>query len=353
MSLHITSFDFFLMIIILVVIFIEKIQTMCRVVKECFIFESIMIGLIIAGALGAFNDSVDRHCIVKNTDFFKTFKNFQTKFHETFRDTNKFMDDMRNYKKEFAEVLTHILKSEHDTSKINLLGYTECQTNVRLFKYFLGTLFQATGTLNDDEIKKQKLISNAQIVNFLKLYNTLPHKLQFPEDLNEIDENNTDEQTLKTIFKEIVLYDPLIGLTSIMQEFHGFFDEYVKIENLKLSKGSSSEVKEEKKKLYNKVKKTYDNNTTIFKMWDDDKNTYKNKINIMTNIKRPYFEKIFVITEDTILNEMEEFIEGCKRDPKDIWKRPMYANKTRTNVDLSATKTKGSNLNIREVYNSL
>ena len=75
--LHITSFDYVLMIIILLVVFIKQIQSMCCVVKEKFlVFSGIMLGLVIAGALGEF-DSVSKDCIVKNTDFFKTFKTFK------------------------------------------------------------------------------------------------------------------------------------------------------------------------------------------------------------------------------------------------------------------------------------
>ena len=355
--LHITSFDYVLMIIILLVVFIKQIQSMCCVVKEKFIvFTGIMLRLVIAGALGEF-DSVSKHCIVKNTDFFKTFKNFQKKFHETFRDTDKFTDDMKNYKEEFAEVLTHILKSEHNTSNLNLLGFTECQTNVRLFKYFLGTMFQSTGVMNTKEIDKRKLISNSQIVHFLHFYNSRPDKLEFPEKLEEIN-LDTEEQTLRTIFKEIVLYDPSIGLTSIIQEFHGLLDEYCKIrediEQLKFSgdKDALKDREKDKKEFAKKVKKTYDNNTKIFKMWDDGKDSYKNKNNMKSNIKRPYFEKIFEISKDTILDEMEEFVEGCKRDPKDIWKRPMYAMKNPNKIINDNIEELGSTFDPRSVYDS-
>ena len=353
--LHITSFDYVLMIIILLVVFIKQIQSMCCVVKEkfCLVLGSIMLGLVIAGALGEF-DSVSKDCIVKNTDFFKTFKNFQKKFHETFRDTDKFTDDMKNYKEEFAEVLTHILVSEHDTSKLNLLGFTECQTNVRLFKYFLGTMFQSTGIMNEKEMDKRKLISNQQIVNFLKFYDSRPDKLEFPENIDNVE--NMDTETLRTMFKEIVLYDSSIGLTSIIQEFHGLLDEYCKIrddiEQLKFSgdKDALKDREKDKKEFAKKVKKIYDNNTKIFKMWDNGKNSYKNKNNMKTNIKRPYFEKIFEISKDTILDEMVEFEEGCKKDPKDIWKRPMYANRNGASETQSVQE---STLDIRKSYDAL
>ncbi len=356
--LHITSFDYVLMIIILLVVFIKQIQSMCCVVKEkfCIILGSIMLGLIIAGALGEF-DSVSKDCIVKNTDFFKTFKNFQKKFHETFRDTDKFTEDMKNYKEEFAEVLTHILVAEHNISNLNLLGFTECQTNVRLFKYFLGTMFQSTGIMSNKEISKRKLLSNTQIVQFLKFYNNRPDKIEFPENIDDLT-IDTDEKTLRTIFKEIVLYDPSIGLTSIIQEFHSLFDEYCRIrediEKLKFSgdKDALKDREKDKKKFADKVKKTYDDNTKIFKKWDDGKQTYKNKNNMKSNVKRPYFEKIFEISDDTIVDEMIEFVEGCKRDPKDIWKRPMYANKT--NVSKSnKSQESGSTIDIRKIYDSV
>ena len=354
--LHITSFDYVLMIIILLVVFIKQIQSMCCVVKEkfCLVLGSIMLGLVIAGALGEF-DSVSKDCIVKNTDFFKTFKNFQKKFHETFRDTDKFTDDMKNYKEEFAEVLTHILVSEHDTSKLNLLGFTECQTNVRLFKYFLGTLFRSTEIMNDKEIDKRKLISNQQIVNFLKFYDSRPDKLEFPENIDDIN-IDTDTETLRTMFKEIVLYDSSIGLTSIIQEFHGLLDEYCEIrediEQLKFSgdKDALKDREKDKKEFAKKVKKTYDNNTKIFKIWDDGKSSYKNKNNMKANIKRPYFEKIFEISKDTILDEMIEFNEGCKRNPEDIWKRPMYANR---NGASETQSPQDSTLDIRKLYDAL
>ena len=71
-----------------------------------------------------------------------------------------------------------------------------------------------------------------------------------------------------------------------------------------------------------------------------------------SNIKRPYFEKIFEISDDTIVDEMIEFVEGCKRDPKDIWKRPMYANKT--NVSKSnKSQESGSTIDIRKIYDSV
>ena len=287
--LHITSFDYVLMIIILLVVFIKQIQSMCRVVKEKFLgFSGIMLGLVIDGVLKEF-DSVSKYCIVENKNFEKIFNNFQSKFHETFRDTDNFTNDMKNYKKEFAEVLTHILISEHDVSKLNLLGFTECQTNVRLFKHFLGILFQSTGIMNKKEIIEKKLISNDQIVKFLQFYDSRPDKLEFPENIDDI---NTDTETLRTMFKEIVLFDSFIGLTSIMQEFHGLLDEYCEIrediEQLKFS-GDNDGLKDreiDKNEFAKKVNKTYDN-TKIFEMWDNDENSYKNKNNMKANIKRP------------------------------------------------------------------
>ena len=55
------------------------------------------------------------------------------------------------------------------------------------------------------------------------------------------------------------------------------------------------------------------------------------------------------------MDETVEFVEGCKRDPQDIWKRPMYAN---TN---DAGKTEGSQeslslgstMDIRKLYDSV
>lgn len=356
--LHITSFDYVLMIIILLVVFIKQIQSMCCVVKEkfCLVLGSIMLRLVIAGALGEF-DSVSKDCIVKNTDFFKTFKNFQKKFHETFTDTSNFTNNMKNYKEEFAEVLTHILVSEHDISNLNLLGFTECQTNVRLFKYFLGTLFQSTGTMNDTELNKEKLVSTEKIKKFLtNIYNNLPIKMEFPEELENA--NNMDETTLRTMFKEIVLYDPSIGLTSIILEFHGLLDEYVKIrediEQLKFS-GDNDALKireDDKKQFAKRVQITYDNNTKIFKMWDDGKSSYKNKNNMKTNIKRPYFEKIFEISKDTILDEMIEFEEGCKKNPEDIWKIPMYSNRNGASETQDSQGSQDSTLDIRKLYDS-
>ena len=81
------------------------------------------------------------------------------------------------------------------------------------------------------------------------------------------------------MFKEIVLYDSSIGLTSIIQEFHGLLDEYCEIrediEQLKFSgdKDALKDREKDKKEFAKKVKKTYDNNTKIFKMWDNGKNS--------------------------------------------------------------------------------
>ena len=83
--------------------------------------------------------------------------------------------------------------------------------------------------------------------------------------------------------------------------------------------------------------------------------THKNKNNMKANIKRPYFEKIFEISKDTILDEMIEFNEGCKRNPEDIWKRPMYANKNGVSETQSAqdSSSLGSTLDIRKLYDAL
>ena len=126
------------------------------------------------------------------------------------------------------------------------------------------------------------------------------------------------------------------------------------IEQLKFSgdKDTLKNREDDKKEFAKKMKKTYDNNTKIFKMWDDGKDSYKNKNNMKTNIKRPYFEKIFEISKDTILDEMEEFVEGCKRDPKDIWKRPMYTRRNPNKIQNDNVQQLGSTFDPRSVYDS-
>lgn len=227
-------------------------------------------------------------CIVARTNEFENkFKDFKKKFHETFRDTTKFDKDLPNYQEEFAELITELLLSEHDTSKVNIMGFTEFHTNVFLLKLFIKEMFEIQGTRKDDEMSELYLISNAQIIQFFKdIYLNRPgNLLSNMYDMGTI--GNLPESELKKLFKKVIIFDTSFGLAHYMNTFVKLLINYISILEKLIINKDDNQAKAEMNNLKQLVKSTYDNNTKIFDKWNKQEDgRYINYIKILQKIKK-------------------------------------------------------------------
>lgn len=215
-------------------------------------------------------------CIVSNEKSMKSkFDNFKKKCHETFRDTYKFDNDIPNYREEFGELMTEIMISDHDISNTNILGFSEFHTNVFLFKMYLNEMFKPQGNRSDSEMSTNRLMKKAQIIKFLKYYQT-----RFAEDVifndKNIDFSSLEDDKLWNYFKQMILFDSTFGLAIFMNQFVGLLFRYIHLRKrlleFSLSDDDKDDLEDQKDDLKDEVKKTYDDNTKIFKNWDKNKN---------------------------------------------------------------------------------
>jgi len=263
-------------------------------------------------------------CAVSNEKSMRTkFDDFKKKFHETFRDEKGFYKDIPNYREEFAELMTEIMISDHNTSKTNILGYTEFHTNVFLFKMYLNEMFKPNN----------RLMTRSQIVQFLEFY-----QRQFGENVifkkANINFESLEEDELYNYFKQMILSDENFGLAKLMNQYISLLFEYIYLRKTLTqllinenqdnddTKNQKDELEKKKDELEKKVKTTYDNNTKIFSSWDKkEDDTYINY--------NKFLEKIQYVNDNGNITVMlNNLIRTIFQDlDKKIVKKPTFTFK--------------------------
>lgn len=294
----ITYVDYALICIIFAVMIWD---TYAKMVVEKFLIEWVIIGSIsissyyankkknfkISEPIKQFHKTTNSCIVVRTNEFENKFKDFKKKFHETFRDLTDFDKDLPNYQEEFAELITELLLSEHDTSKINIMGFTEFHTNVFLLKQFIKEMFENQDTRKDKEMSELYLISNHQIITFFKeIYLNRPNnKLNSTYDAGTL--SNLPESDLRKLFKKVIIYDKSFGLAHYMTTFIDLLINYISILEKLIINKDDNQAKEEMNTLKDLVKSTYDNNTKIFDLWNkQENNRYINYNKILKKIKK-------------------------------------------------------------------
>lgn len=315
------TLDYLLMCSILLMLIVRKYRReIKRKCAECFdmgITLTILVGTIIANELGAFEGASNR-CAVSRVDFNGQFDDFKKKFHETFRDNTGFAEDIPNLREEFGIMLTAMLMANHeDKTKINLLGFTEAQTNAKLLRNYVHELTEVQGDRSDRDMGRARLITDEQLKNFLSMYRNGINKVHV-EDQKEISAMNPIEQ--RVAFKKIIFEDPDFGFIAMLTTFDSFITRYAAIreaiEHAKMMDDDDlKDAKEdEKDEFADEVKNFYDGHDgagLIFHRWDDGDNSYENKNILKYNIRQPFYHQILDPIEDTTLQEIKEFVEKC------------------------------------------
>lgn len=288
-------------------------------IRERFVIVvgGILVGTIIAKELGAF-DGASNRCAVSRVDFNRQFDDFKRKFHETFRDNLKFTDDIPNLREEFGIMLTAMLMVNHeDKSKLNLLGFTEAQTNAKILRNYVNELTKVQGNRSDDEMKRARLLTDDQVDKFLSNYRNSLNNVAV-EDKKQISLMNKGEQ--RVAFKKIIYEDPEFGFIAMLMKFDSFVSRYAVIREAieQAKQQDNDDVKDqkedEKNNLKNEVKDFYDGHDgagLIFRRWDNNRNSYTNKNTLKYNIRQPFYHQILDPIEDTLIQDIKEFVEIC------------------------------------------
>lgn len=157
-------------------------------------------------------------CVIRKTDFLAKLSDMSGQIKDTFKDDKNFEKDIEKLYMRFGVLLTYLLMSDHRYK--NVFGLTELQTNTKMFRVILHTMFN-----NRDKIKDPDRFERLSQI-------TLPKKVSLWE-FHESDFDNVRTNALKKMKYGLVkggfLYNngkQFPGLESIFADYKNMFYAY-------------------------------------------------------------------------------------------------------------------------------
>jgi hypothetical protein len=252
-------------------------------------------------------------CIIESTTFYIELDRMFNKIKDSFKDIKGYDGDIKNVFTCFGRLLTILLMSSPDIP--NKLGYTELQTNVKMFKVALYKLFI------DNEILKvpstwvqynQNPIRNIELQSFTSIENNLYKQNQRKIDIAwEYHEDpgfdNSETRTLKKM-KYGLIQGGLIYNDGGIKEFPGLVGIFVKFKEMfELFARNPSTFDSTLVKAY-----FNDTDNTIFNMWYDNRVHMKNNLdNYIDEINKIIMEP-FIVPNNTNSRIITILVPNCE-----------------------------------------